>query len=62
MVRKSERKYYGVNVGLTPIQQESLDKVRRVINIKIGVELSRAEIVQYLCNNYLRIEGHDKQA
>jgi len=62
MVRKSEKKYYGVNIGLTPTQHKLLDKTREIVNNKLGVELSRAEIVQFLSHYYLNKEGHDNQA
>jgi hypothetical protein len=42
----------GVSMALTPFQDKQLKEIRSQINKRIGVELSKAETVQFLVHYY----------
>lgn len=54
-----QKKYIGTNVAMTHAQKTVLDQVSRKMKAALHIELSRAAVVERLCNLYLagKLEG-----
>ena len=48
-----DKKYIAGQVAFTKPQMDQIEKARRALQVKLGIDLSRSQVICYIINQYL---------